>query len=175
MPRRRRTVRGGGQGRESGGSVRAGRLRVLAGCAVAVGLAVLAAACGDASVGSSPGAGQTPGTATPTVTPSAVPVLGPMTYGSFAATTDGISALALCEQWAQLRGQYVARVQADTPYQLEQWFSSPVWLAAFNANDPLRNDPAYTNIDVAFGLASTGEAASVASARWLDRACAAAN
>jgi hypothetical protein len=50
-----------------------------------------------------------------------------------------------------------------------------VWLTAFTANNPLRNDPAYSNIDVAFGLATTGEAASIASARWLDRACAAAD
>ena len=158
----------------------AGWRRVLAGRGVlTVGLAALAAACGSASAGSSPGAGQTPGTATPTatptVTPPAVPVLGPMTYGTFPATTNGTNALTLCEQWAGLRGQYVSRVQADTPYQLEQWFSSAVWRTAFTANNPLRNDPAYSHIDVAFGLATTGEAASIASARWLDQACAAAD
>ena len=157
----------------------AGWLRVLAGRGVLTvelaALAALAAACGSVPAGSSPGAGPTPGTATPTVTPSAVPVLGPMTYGTFPATTNGANALTLCEQWAGLRGRYVSRVQADTRYQLEQWFSSPVWLTAFTANNPLRNDPAYSNIDVAFGLATTGEAASVASARWLDRACAAAD
>jgi hypothetical protein len=154
----------------------AGWRRVLAGRGVlTVGLAALAAACGSVSAGSPPGAGQSPGTATPTVTPSAVPVLGPMTYGAFPATAHGADALTLCEQWAGLRGQYVSRVQADTPYQLEQWFSSQVWLTARTANNPLRNDPAYSHIDVAFGLAIAGEAASIASARWLDRACAAAD
>jgi hypothetical protein len=152
----------------------AGKLRVLAGRGiVAVGVAVLAAACGQAA--SSPAAGQTPGPATPTVTPSTVPVLGPMTYGAFPATSDGSSALTLCEQWAVLRGQYVSRVRADTPFQLEQWFSSAVWRTAFTANGPLVTDPAYSEISTAFGVATSGEAASISSARMLDKACSAAD
>jgi hypothetical protein len=157
----------------------AAKLRVLAGHGVvAVGgaaLAALAAACSNAASLPSPAAGQTPGPATPTVSPSTVPVLGAMTYGTFPATKDGVSALTLCEQWAGLRGQYVSRVRSDTPYQLEQWFSSPVWHAAFSANSPLRVDPAYTGISIGFGLATTGEAASIPSARLLDKACAAAD
>jgi hypothetical protein len=154
----------------------AGKLRVLAGRGiVAVGVAVLAAACGHAASTSSPAAGQTPGPATPTVTPSTVPVLGPMTYGTFPATSDGSSALTLCEQWAVLRGQYVSRVRADTPFQLEQWFSSAVWGTAFTANAPLLTDPAYSEISTAFGVATSGEAASISSARMLDKACSAAD
>jgi hypothetical protein len=152
----------------------AGKLRVLAGRGIAgVAVAVLAGACGHVSASSPPAAGQAPGPATPTVTPSAVPVLGKLAFGTFPSTWDGTRALTLCEQWSGLRGEYVARVRADTPYQLEQWFSSTVWRAAFSANSPLRLDPAYSNISTAFGLASTGEAASIASARMLDKACAA--
>jgi hypothetical protein len=141
-------------------------------------VAVLAGACGHVSAaspaaGQASAAGQAPGPATPTVTPSTVPVLGKLAFGTFPSTWDGTRALTLCEQWSGLRGEYVARVRADTPYQLEQWFSSTVWRAAFSANSPLRVDPAYSNISTAFGLASTGEAASIASARLLDKACAA--
>lgn len=152
----------------------AGKLRVLAGRGiVGVAVAVLVGACGHVSASSPPAAGQAPGPATPTVTPSTVPVLGKLAFGTFPSTWDGTRALTLCEQWSGLRGEYVARVRADTPYQLEQWFSSTVWRAAFSANSPLRLDPAYSNISTAFGLASTGQAASIASARMLDKACAA--
>jgi hypothetical protein len=152
----------------------AGKLRVLAGRGIAgVAVAVLAGACGHVSASSPPAAGQAPGPATPTVTPSTVPVLGKLAFGTFPSTWDGTRALTLCEQWSGLRGEYVARVRADTPFQLEQWFSSTAWLAAFSANSPLRLDPAYSNISTAFGLVSTGQAASIASARMLDKACAA--
>jgi hypothetical protein len=154
----------------------AGKLRVIAGRGVvAVAVAVLAAACTHAA---SPAAGQTPtpGPATPSVTPSTVPVLGPMTYGPFPATKDGMSALTLCEQWSELRGQYVSRVQAGhTPYQLEQWFSGPVWENALGASNPLRVDPSYSEISVAFVVATTGDTASIPNAKMLDRACAAAD
>jgi hypothetical protein len=105
------------------------------------------------------------------VTPASVPALGKLTFGKFPATADGIRALTLCEQWSRLRGEYVSRVRADTPYQLEQWFSSAAWTTAFNAGSRLRNDPAYGDISTAFGLATTGEAASISSARLLDKAC----
>jgi len=158
----------------------AGKLRVVAGrSVVAVAVAVLAAACTHAASPASSAslaAGQTPGPATPSVTPSTVPVLGTMTYGPFPATKDGMSALTLCEQWSELRGQYVSRVQAQhTPYQLEQWFSGPVWQTALGASNPLRVDPSYSEISVAFVVATTGDAASIPNAKMLDRACAAAD
>ena len=151
----------------------AAKLRVLAGqggmaLGVATGLAALAAACGYAPSSSSPA----PGLATPTVTPSSVPVLGKLAFGPFPATADGTQALLLCEQWAGLRGEYAYRVQADTAYQLEQWFSGSVWRTAFDDNRPLRVDPAYGDISTAFGLATTGQAASIWTARLLDKACA---
>src|SRR5215472_12263717 len=73
-------------------------------------------------------------TATATVTPQAVPVLGSMSYGTFPASRHGMDALVLCEQWAGLRDEYVGRVRADTPYELEQWFSGPAWRTAFHAD-----------------------------------------
>jgi hypothetical protein len=150
----------------------AGKLRVIAGCGIfAIGVTALAGACGHAS--SSLAAGQAPGVARPTVSPSTVPVLGKLFFGAFPATSDGTRALTVCEQWSELRGEYVTHVEADTPYQLEQWFSSAVWRPAFTANTPLRIDPAYGDISTGFGLATTGEAASISSARLLDKACAA--
>ena len=166
----------------------AGKPRVLAGRGVfgrgvgrsvagwglaAVGLAVLAGACDSGS--SSPAAAQPPAPATPTVTPSTVPVLGKLSFGTFPSTWNGTRALMLCEQWSGLRGEYVPHLRQDTPYELEQWFSSTDWRAAFIANSPLRNDPAYSNISTAFGLTSTAGAASVDNAKWLDQGCAAAD
>jgi hypothetical protein len=154
----------------------AGKLRVLAGRGVvAVGVATLLAGCGQASPAASLAPWQTPPPATPTMTPSAVPVLGQLAFGTFRATGDGANALSLCEDWAGLRGQYVARVGTGTPYQLEQWFSSAVWRPAFNVSSSLRLDPHYGEVSVAFGLATTGAAASVGSAKLLDKACAAAD
>jgi hypothetical protein len=143
----------------------------------ALGVALLVSGCATAgSSSSSLAPGQSPsGRATPTVSPQAVPVLGSMSYGTFPASKDGMDALIVCEQWAGLRGQYVERVRTDTPYQLEQWFSSPAWLPAFQANSPLKTDPDYSQINTAFGLVSTGAAASVANAELLDKACATAD
>ncbi|MGH3247362.1 MAG: hypothetical protein ACRDOI_14295 [Trebonia sp.] len=146
----------------------AGRLRVLAGHGIAaIGVAALASACGQAPSTLSP--------APSIVTPSSVPALGGLTFGAFPSTLDGTLALALCQQWAGLRGEYVARVKADDPFRLERWFSSAVWRPAFNANGPLRIDPAYGDISTAFGVATTGETAGISTARMLDRACAAAD
>ncbi len=163
----------------------AGKPRVLAGRGVSsrgvvawglatVGVAVLVGACSSGSP--SPVNTAQPGVpATPTVTPSNVPVLGKLTFGAFPSTLDGTQALLLCEQWSGLRGQYVPHLRQDTPYELEQWFSGNDWQAAFTANSPLRDDPAYGNINTAFGLVSTAAAASIANAKWLDQGCAAAD
>jgi hypothetical protein len=154
----------------------AGKLRVLG--MVAIGVSVMAGGCGRASSPVALVAGQVAGTAAPaapTMTPSAAPVLGKLAFGPFLSTPDGTRALLLCENWAGLRAQYVARVAADTPYQLEQWFSSAAWRPAFVASRPLRGDPAYSQIAAAFGLATSGGSASIASASLLDKACAAAD
>lgn len=160
----------------------AGKLRGLACGAVAViGLAALASACGGSWSPSLPQAAQaaaptvTPQAATPTVTPAAVPVLGAMTFGPFPATQDGLHALALCEDWAGLRGRYLSSVRTDTPYQLEQWFSSAAWDPAFTSDSPLKTDPAYSSINAAFALVTSVNGAGLGSARVLDRACASAD
>jgi hypothetical protein len=143
----------------------------------ALGAVLLVSGCVTmSSPSSSLAPGQSPsGRATPTVTPQAVPVLGSMSYGTFPASMDGTDALIVCEQWAVLRDQYVGQLRADTPYQLEEWFSGPAWLPAFKANSPLKTDPDYSQINAAFGLVSTGAAASVANAELLDKACASAD
>lgn len=158
----------------------AGKRRVLgiaaAGAAALATLAVLLGGCTSAR--SSPPAvpSQTALPLTPTVTPSPVPVLGQLTLGPFPATRDGARALQLCEDWAGLRGQYVAHVTAGgTPFQLEQWFSSPVWQPAFAENGPLEVDPRYDEIIIAFDLATSGQTASIAQAKHLDAGCAAAD
>lgn len=163
----------------------AGKYRRIArvGGAVVVAAAVvaLAAACASpaptalALVADQPSA--PPGaTVTPTVTPTAVPALGKLAFGTFPATLDGAEALTLCEKWNDLRGQYVAQVSRGSRFQLEQWISSdPDWLAAFHANSPLKEDPRYLHINLAFGLASTAATASLGNARQLDAACAAAD
>ena len=167
-----------GIGRVRAGAVAAAGLALVALAAL---LALLASGCASRSSSSSLAPGQAPGSATATatamatVTPQTVPVLGSMSYGTFPASTDGMDALAVCEQWAGLRDDYVGRLRADTPYQLEEWFSGPAWRPAFMANKPLKTDPAFSQINAAFGLASTGAAASVSNAKLLDAACASAD
>ena len=157
----------------------AGKLRVLprrgAAAVGAAALAVLAAGCGHAPPAAALAQGQAPPTATPTVTPPGVPALGPLTFGPFPSTPDGLRALSLCEDWAGLRAQYVGRVGRGTPFQLEQWFSSAAWQPASTANGALLTDPAYSEINTAFGLATIPQTAGIAQARGLDRACAAAD
>ncbi len=155
-----------GAGKSRPGIGRAG------GVIAALGAAALAAGC-TAAVAAPPAPG--PGDATPTVVPAAVAVLGPMKLGTFPATEDGLAALAVCEQWAGLRGDYLPAVRRDTPFQLEQWFSSASWRPAFAANSPLKTDPRYLYLSTAFGLVSDPAVAGAHSARQLDQACAAAD
>ena len=156
----------------------AGKLRAFAvataSAAALAASATLAGGCGTAG-SSSLAAGQTPDPAAPTMTPSAVPVLGKLKFGTFPGTESGAKALQLCEDWAGLRGEYVVHLESDTRYQLERWFSSPVWQPAFDTNSPLSNNPNYGDITVAFGQATTSATASIPAARQFDRACEAAD
>ena len=157
------------------GSVGAGKLRVLGvASALAAALAALAGGCSRAA-SSSLAPGQTPTPITPTVTPSAVPVLGQLTFGTFPSTWGGTNALKLCEDWAGLRADYVAHLKSDTMYQMEQWFSTADWQPAFDADSPLSANPAYGEISLAFGQATTTATAGIDAAKQLDRACAAAD
>jgi hypothetical protein len=153
--------------------MRAGKLRELAGCGVlAAGVITLASGC-SASSSLAPGAAPPP--ATPTMTPTPVPVLGKLTFGVFPSTTDGLKALDLCEQWAQLRSQYVGMVKTNSPHQLDVWFSGPLWNDAYGDETHLKLDPNFSNISMAFGLATVGDQATVANAGLLDQACESAN
>jgi hypothetical protein len=151
----------------------AGKLRVFAvrGGAVilAAAAAALAAGCGSVTASQS-------GTGQAELLAASAPELGKLTLGSFPATTDGNLAQMVCQEWAGLRGDYAAQLHQDTPFQLEVWFStSTPWLVAFNAESPLKSDNSYIEITTSFGLASTAAAASIANARLLDKACAAAD
>jgi hypothetical protein len=151
-----------------------GRGAVVLGAAV-LGIAAMVSACAHGPSALAMVAVTPTGTATPSMTPASVPELGALTLGTFPATPDGTRALMLCEQWAGLRAQYVARLRADSPSALEQWFSGGDWQQAFSDDSPLKNDPAYMHINADFGLVSTAAAASTANARSLDQSCAAAD
>lgn len=135
---------------------------------VIAGLAAAAAVAGCDSAASAASPDETPAAAS-------APGLGLLRIGSFPSTWDGSQAQRLCDQWAGLRGQYAGQVRRDTPFELEQWFSTRTWLPAFNANSPLKTDPKFLYISSAFGLVSTAAAASLDNARLLDAACAAAD
>jgi hypothetical protein len=152
--------------------MRAGKLRVLAVNVAAVGLAVLASACSSSSSTLGNGA---PVLATPTVTPTSVPVLGGMKIATFPQSWDGTRALQVCEQWAQLRGEYVTRVQQENTLQLELWFSSGAWFSAFNANSSLKSDPNYMQISTDLGIVTAPGGASISAGQLLDASCAAGN
>jgi hypothetical protein len=159
--------------RESGHSMGAGKLRILAVNGVAAAcVAVLASACSGSSSTLANGA---PAPATPTVTPTAVPVLGDMKLATFPQSSNGLRALQVCEQWAMLRGEYVTRVRKENTHQLQLWFSSSDWLTAFNANSALKIDPAYMHISTDLGIVTAPGGASISAARMLDASCAAGN
>lgn len=165
--------------------MRVGKLRAFGAASAAASAAALAAAttvlaalaggCSSTASSFSLASGQTPAPAIPTMTPTPVPALGTLKFGTFPGTWSGTKALELCEDWAELRAAYVAHLMSDTKYQLERWFSSAVWQPAFSANGSLSSSPAYGEINLAFGQATTSATASIAAARQLDRACEAAD
>jgi hypothetical protein len=86
---------------------------------------------------------------------------------------DGNLARGACEEWARLRVEYISRVVADSPYQLNQWFSGPDWAKSYSDVNKLGSDPSYSHLETAYGAATLGDTASVAWAGLLDRACSA--
>lgn len=134
-------------------------------------LAILAlAACGS-SPGPAPAAATASTPASAPAASSAAPALGPMTPGRFPSTTDGRLAAAICRAWSGLRQQYAALQDSDSPAQLNQWFSGPDWSTVQADAARLGNDPAYGHLETALGVAMTGDEASMATARSVDRAC----
>lgn len=143
------------------------RRRIPATIALAVS-ALAVAACGPATSSASSSA-TTPAAASA----SAAATLGPLALGSFPATTDGRLAKSICSSWAGLRSEYATRVATDTPFQLNQWFSSPAWGTIQSDALKLPAEGAYVPITAALGVVFNGDTASIANARNLDRACAA--
>jgi hypothetical protein len=134
--------------------------------------ALAVAACSSAA---SPSAG---GSATPPAAASSAPAaaapdatLGPLTLGTFPATTDGKLAKNICTAWAGLRHQYATNVQNDTPYQLNQWFSSSAWSAEMSDAQKLGATDIYASLAGALGVATVGDTASINVAREVDKAC----
>lgn len=142
-------------------------MRRLIPCAIAAAGAVLAlSACGS----SGPAASSPAPAATSSAAPAAT--LGPLTLGTFPSTTDGKLARGICQAWAGLRAQYASNLENDSPVQLTQWFSGPAWATAASDAMRLGNDPAFTALESAYGVATVGDTASIAGARLLDKACA---
>ena len=155
----------------------AGKLRVFAvrGGAVVFAAAVaaaLAAGCGSVTA-TPPGAGA--GRAARRPRPS-VPELGTLTLGSFPATSGRRARRRRCASSGPGCAASTSPAPPDTPFQLEVWFSTaPRGWPRSPQNSPLKSDPSYIEITTRFGLASTAAAASIANARALDKACAAAD
>lgn len=122
--------------------------------------------------------GASSSTSSPTTSPSTVPSTivsppAPVTLGSFPHTPHGNLALAICEQWAGLQRRYYALLadRNTTPFQLDQWFSSPDWGPVRSGLLGLANDPAYTKLSTAIGVAMNGGTATVFNAQAVDQAC----
>lgn len=105
------------------------------------------------------------------IAPGSAPALAPLTLGRFSATTDGKLAKGICGQWQGLRQEYAQRLTVDTPYQMNQWFSSADWAKEYADSSQLGGDPAYSNLEAALGVATVGDEASAASAAAVDKAC----
>lgn len=133
-----------------------------------IGLPVAAVALTACSSGS-PAASSAP-PAAPAATSAAT--LGPLTLGPFPSTHDGKLARGICQAWSGLRSQYAANVGNDSPVQLNQWFSGPSWHVVLADGTALGNAPAFSGLEAALGVATTGDTASIPSARALDAACA---
>jgi hypothetical protein len=81
--------------------------------------------------------------------------------------------MSMCIAWSGLRAQYAANVAADSPVQLNEWFSGPAWAAAEGDAGKLGSNPQFTSLEAAWGVATTGDTASAAAAGNVDKACAA--
>jgi predicted small lipoprotein YifL len=146
-------------------------MRQTIAAALAAAAVLSLAACGP----SSPAPAAAPASPTTPSTPAALPkaaAAGPLKLAAFPSASGGKDARGVCEQWAGLRGEYAGRTATDSPYQLNQWFSSAAWRKAWSDATALGNDPAYANLETAYGLATLGDAAGPANARLMDSACA---
>lgn len=136
--------------------------------ALAAGVALSLTACGSSPASSS--AANSPAAAA--ATPPAAAALGPLTLADFPSTAGGKDARGICETWLTLRQQYEDRMTTDSPYQLNQWFSSAAWQKTQADGMALGNDPAYQHLETALGEATVGDMADAGTVRLMDAACA---
>lgn len=144
---------------------------VLLAAALAAGVLAVSA-CGS-SASSSATISAAAASAPPLSPPPTAVTLAPLTLASFPATTDGELAKGICQQWQGLRQQYEDRTVTDSPYALNQWFSSAAWQPEDSDASALNGDPAYSKIETAFGVGTVGDDASAGAVREMDAACAA--
>lgn len=102
--------------------------------------------------------------------PTAV-TLGPLSLAGFPSTTAGTEARGICEAWLGLRQQYENRTVDDSPFQLNQWFSSPAWAKVQSDGNALGNDPAYSHLETALGETLAGDVAGAETIKLMDSAC----
>lgn len=100
-----------------------------------------------------------------------MPALAPLRLGHFPATADGHLARSICKAWSGLRQQYAYDLVNDTPNQMQHWFSGGTWTKITADANQLGNDPAYSHLGSALGVAMVADDASMAVLREVDRAC----
>lgn len=142
---------------------------LIAAAALAAG-ALSVTACGSSSP---PPAAAAPAATAAATAPASAPVtLGPLKLASFPPTAAGTEARSVCRAWQGLRREYASRLSSDSPYKLNQWFSSAAWHKSWEDAAALGNDPAYAQLEVAYGTATVGDMAGAGTAREMDKACA---
>jgi hypothetical protein len=140
--------------------------------AIAIPAAFGIAACASSSSAPPAAAASPAATAAAMPPPPPAPAVGPLTIAHFASTSGGDAARGICEQWVILRHEYANRLATDSPYQLNQWFSSADWHKARSDGNALGDDPAYSHLEVALGEAMVGDMADAGTIRLMDDACA---
>jgi hypothetical protein len=151
--------------------------------ALAVGALTLAVAACKTTAAASPApaaatqaaahSAASPSSATAALPPPPTAVtLGALTLADFPSTAAGNEARGICEAWLRLRQQYEDRMVTDSPYQLNQWFSSAAWQKAQSDGAALGNAPAYSRLETALGEALAGDVAGAETVKLMDSACA---
>jgi hypothetical protein len=140
----------------------------IAGALAAVAVIMALAACASSS-----GTSSAPAAAAPVLPPPPTAVaLAPLKLAAFPSTPGGKEARGICQAWLGLRQQYENRMVADSPHQLNQWFSSRAWAKTQDDGTALGDDPAYAHLETALGEAVTGDMAGAGTVKLMDSACA---
>ena len=148
------------------------RTKTLAAAALAA-AALSATACGaSAPAVSAASAAVSSPVAPPLSPPPTAVTLAPLKLADFPSSAVGNDARGVCEAWLTLRQQYENRMVTDSPYQLNQWFSSSAWHKSWTDANALGNDPAYSHLEVAYGIATVGDMVDSGTVKQMDGACA---